>query len=116
MSEPASMLDQLKAAHPKAVVSVSVQLEINGDPIVVEGLRLGTTIARSLNHGALADNISCMVYVPASAFSDLSVLRSKVATVTHGSTSFTARIMSTREQALGEILVLNFGSYEQVAL
>lgn len=94
---------------------MSVQVTPSGEPVVVEGLRTSVTIARALNRGALADNIDTSIYVPASAFEDASVLRGKVAVITNGASTFQARIMSTREHAAGAIIVLIFGSYEQVA-
>ena len=106
-----NLLNSLKAVWPDAVVSVVVNL---ATPVTVTGLISGVSIARALAHGALTNTDDFSIWVASESFPNLDILNGKTITITRGSTNSTARIMSTRLQALGGVVQLMLGSYERV--
>ena len=109
----------LKAVHADAVVAVAVEMEKNGQTIETTGLRSSKTVARTIVKGAgLADNVDIGVWIPTAAITaegySVDTLRGKVCRIGSDDAAITQRILTTREHALGGLVLLSLGEYDRV--
>lgn len=112
-----AMFEVMKATFTDAVVTVAVKFDDNLT-ITTTGLRSSKTIARAISRAGLSDNVDLGVWVPTSAFTavQIDLLRGKQATITHNGTAIVQRIVTTREHALGGLVMLSIGEYDRVTM
>jgi hypothetical protein len=117
MTELLAIFEDFKAIFDKAVVTVAILIDAN-TTITTTGLRSNKTIARAISRAGLSDDVDLGVWVPTSAFTaaQLAVLRGKQATITHNGTAIVQRILTTREDALGGLVMLSIGEYDRVTM
>ena len=106
----------MKTAAPSAVVSISVKAGANAI-VSTDGLMaVGRNTSRGSANGGLSTNTDFMITARIDPFGeiDLDTLQGREVMVAQGGKTFSARIMSTKLSAWGEIFSMTFGSYERV--
>jgi hypothetical protein len=109
-----AILESFKAAFPSAVVTVAVSIDAN-TTVTTTGLRTNTTIARAISKGGLSNNTDLGVWVPVSAFTDITTLPGRTAMITDSAGVVTSgRLLPVRLHALGGLVNLAIGEYDRV--